>query len=82
MPWGNGQYLKWFFYRHMIPVENEVQYDSKDLITYGIQKVSDGLTILDLAALSRPLSYKFCVDPAVLGTREAAFPVCSLVQTL
>jgi hypothetical protein len=42
LPWGDGQYLKWFFFRKMIPVESEAQYDNKDLFPYAIQKVVAG----------------------------------------
>lgn len=42
LPWGDGQYHKWFFYRHMIPVGSEADYDSPDLFAYSIQKVVAG----------------------------------------
>jgi hypothetical protein len=42
LPWGDGEYLKWFFFRNMIPVESEAQYDNKDLFPYAIQKVVAG----------------------------------------
>lgn len=58
MPSGDRQYPKRFFYRHMIPIENEAQYHSNNnLIAYAIQKASDGLAVLDLAALSQPFLY-------------------------
>lgn len=33
---------KWFFYRHMIPVQSDAEYDSADLFPYAIQKVVAG----------------------------------------
>lgn len=42
MPWGDEQFQKWFFYRHMIPVQSEADYDSADLFQYAIQKVVAG----------------------------------------
>lgn len=42
MPWGDEQFQKWSFNRHMIPVESEADYDSADLFQYAIQKVVAG----------------------------------------
>jgi len=39
LPWGDAQYPKWFFYRNMIPVESDAEYDDPDLFPYAIQKV-------------------------------------------
>ncbi len=42
MPWGDPDYPKWLFYRHMIPVQSEAEYDSEDLFPHAIQKVVAG----------------------------------------
>jgi len=42
MPWGDWHYLKWLFYRHMIPVVNETEYDSDEMFPHAIQKVVAG----------------------------------------
>lgn len=42
MPWGDPDYPKWLFYRHMIPVQSERDYDSEDLFPHSIQKVVAG----------------------------------------
>jgi hypothetical protein len=42
MPWGDPDYPKWLFYRNMIPVQSETEYDSADLFPHAIQKVVAG----------------------------------------
>lgn len=42
MPWGDPDYPKWLFYRHMIPVQSESKYDGADLFSHSIQKVVAG----------------------------------------
>lgn len=42
MPWGDSQYPKWLFYRHMIPVHSDADYDDPAMFPYAIQKVVAG----------------------------------------